>query len=111
MQAAVEKALGMNCLMSKRALAPGCGTTTGNENRVKRFEVGLRAYDRHKRTDQKLRQLLANYCRPAGGDSMSVATIPVATANARQYAKELKLATVGGQFWRCREAVKQKKDI
>ena len=40
---------------------------------------------------------------------MSVATIPVQQATIRQYAKDLKLATVGGQFLSmAEEAVKQK---
>ena len=40
---------------------------------------------------------------------MSVATIPVQQATIRQYAKDLKLATVGGQFLAmAEEAVKQK---
>src|ERR1035438_142049 len=43
------------------------------------------------------------------GDSMSVATVPVQQATIRQYAKDLKLATVGGQFLSmAEEAVKQK---
>ena len=40
---------------------------------------------------------------------MSAATIPVQQATIRQYAKDLKLATVGGQFLTmAEEAVKQK---
>src|SRR6267143_5539101 len=40
---------------------------------------------------------------------MSVATVPVQQATIRQYAKDLKLATVGGQFLSmAEEAVKQK---
>src|SRR5438034_3296548 len=40
---------------------------------------------------------------------MSVATVPVQQATIRQYAKDLKLATVGGQFLlMAEEAVKQK---
>jgi len=46
------------------------------------------------------------------GDSMSVATVPVQQATIRQYAKDLKLATVGGQFLSmAEEAVKQKQGI
>jgi hypothetical protein len=40
---------------------------------------------------------------------MSVATVPVQQATIRQYAKDLKLATVGGQFLSmAEEAAKQK---
>jgi hypothetical protein len=40
---------------------------------------------------------------------MGVATVPVQQATIRQYAKDLKLATVGGQFLStAEEAVKQK---
>ena len=103
---ALEKALDLSCFDVDAVRLLLTTDQAGKREAGEAVEIGaLIAYDRPQPTTRDYDQLLANW-PVEWGDSMNA---PVQQATIRQYAKQLQLRTIGGQFAEVAEqAVRQK---